>query len=81
MAIGTLAGGFFIRSVKPGPRLLTSLIFGVELFANAGILAGFFLGCPGSTFFGYGKDAAAKYEEDVLKNLIHRFLYFLTAIY
>lgn len=58
MAIGTLAGGFFIRAARPGPRLLTTLIFCVELFANAGILSGMFLGCPGSQFFGY--DSIAK---------------------
>jgi hypothetical protein len=53
MAAGIMGGGFFIRLVKPGPRLLTSLIFFVELFANLGILSGMFLGCPPSVNFGF----------------------------
>jgi len=53
MAVGIMGGGFFIRITKPGPRVLTTFIFLVELFANAGILSGMFLGCPGSYFSGY----------------------------
>lgn len=58
MAFGIVLGGIFIRAATPGPRLLTTLIFCVELFGNAGVLSGMFLGCPGSQFFGY--DSIAK---------------------
>lgn len=53
MAFGIIGGGVFIRIMKPGPRLLTGLIFFVELFANAGIISGLFFGCEQSEFFGF----------------------------
>jgi hypothetical protein len=56
IAIGIMAGGVLVRVFKPRPRVLTSLIFFVELFAVAGIASGFFLGCPSSDFHGYGTD-------------------------
>lgn len=56
MAFGIIGGGVFIRIVKPGPRLLTALIFFVELFANAGIISGLFFGCQQSEFFGFGQN-------------------------
>ena len=56
MAAGIIGGGFFIRICKPGPRLLTSLIFFVELFANVGIISSIFFGCPASEFFGFKDD-------------------------
>ena len=51
MAFGIIAGGIFIRFTKPGPRALTTFIFVVELFAQAGIFAGLFFGCPKPEFF------------------------------
>jgi hypothetical protein len=57
MAGGIIGGGMFIRFFKPSPRMLTALIFSVELFANAGIMSGFFFGCEQSEFYGFSPDA------------------------
>ncbi|CAG2109750.1 unnamed protein product, partial [Medioppia subpectinata] len=51
-ATGIFLGGLFIRKFLPGPRLLTSLITIVELFAVMGMLSALFLGCPQSQFAG-----------------------------
>ena len=50
---GILLGGVFIRYLKPSPKNLTIFIMFVELWVNAALLSGFFLGCPGSQFVGY----------------------------
>lgn len=56
MAIGIFIGGGFIRIFKPGPRLLSFLVFFVELFIAGGMIAGLYLGCDGSAFFGYDEN-------------------------
>ncbi|CAG2112576.1 unnamed protein product [Medioppia subpectinata] len=55
-ATGIFLGGVFIRKCLPGPRLLTSLITIVELFAVMGMLSALFLGCPESQFDGTSGD-------------------------
>ncbi|CAG2109912.1 unnamed protein product, partial [Medioppia subpectinata] len=52
IATGIFLGGVFIRKFLPGPRLLTSLITIVELFAVTGFVTAIFLGCPQSQFAG-----------------------------
>lgn len=64
MAMGIMGGGVFISRMRPGPKLLTSLIFGVELFANAGIISGLFFGCPKSTYFGLDTNLLAPCNTD-----------------
>ncbi|XP_054164674.1 solute carrier organic anion transporter family member 74D-like [Oppia nitens] len=46
IAAGILLGGAFISVVKPGPRLLTSFVFIVELLSTMGLFSGLALGCP-----------------------------------
>lgn len=50
---GILLGGIFIRVLQPSPKHLTIFIMFVELWVNAALFSGFFLGCPGSQFTGY----------------------------
>lgn len=53
MAIGIMAGGFYVSKARPGPRTLASLMFVVELFANFSLFIAMFLGCQPPSF-GHG---------------------------
>ncbi|CAG2114152.1 unnamed protein product [Medioppia subpectinata] len=63
-ATGIFLGGVFIRKFLPGPRLLTSLVTIVEVFAIMGMLSALFLGCPQSQFAGTHHNSRMVDKED-----------------
>ena len=54
MAVGTMAGGIFIRYIKPKARSIAIFICLVELFSGLGILSAMFMNCPSPQFADIG---------------------------
>ncbi|CAG2104430.1 unnamed protein product [Medioppia subpectinata] len=46
MTVGIMISGMIIKYIKPRPITLVVYMFAVEWFANAGMFAGMFIGCP-----------------------------------
>ncbi|CAG2114593.1 unnamed protein product [Medioppia subpectinata] len=46
MTVGIMISGMIIKYIKPRPLTLVVYMFAVEWFANAGMFAGMFIGCP-----------------------------------
>ncbi|OTF73454.1 hypothetical protein BLA29_011505, partial [Euroglyphus maynei] len=52
MAIGTMAGGVLIRSLRPSARKIAIFVVIVEFLSSVAIFGGMFLQCPTPQFFG-----------------------------
>ena len=73
---GILLGGIFIRYLQPSPKNLTIFIMFVELWVNAVLLSGFFLGCPGSQFAGYNT-----LDDQGVKLVFSLYIFYLYFLY
>ena len=50
MAVGTMAGGYFLRYAKPKPRAIALVVLAIEVISGTGILGAMFLNCPTPNF-------------------------------